>query len=252
MRSRTGGRRRSPVLCLWTTLEGTAVSTEKTLRPHSEWWQPEVISVSSTWALQSCWDVVRWAVGSTLSVTTTCSSTRQCSATSREWQSAVRLSCGPTPVCRRVQYTLSSRLWFCIDPCLLVVCPLGSSPSPRLSVSNRLLSPDDSVEVTCFPPLHYVSSCQFYRDRVIITTGSCSMNLTGKQLAIWEKSTTLLPVNMTCTYDPHDHLDIRSEPSNHHMLFVVGKKQSGSFTSFGSVLWFKNAFLCYESEQEVL
>ncbi|XP_036971270.1 uncharacterized protein LOC119028920 [Acanthopagrus latus] len=104
----------------------------------------------------------------------------------------------------------------------------GSSPSPRLSVSRRLLSPGDSVEVTCSPPLRYVSSCQFYRDSVIITRGSCSRNLTGQQLAIWEKSTTLLPVNMTCRYDPHDHLEIRSEPSNHHMLFVVDVTQVSS------------------------
>ncbi|XP_073332102.1 uncharacterized protein [Pagrus major] len=107
----------------------------------------------------------------------------------------------------------------------------GSSPSPRLSVSRRLLSPGDGVEVTCSPPLRYVSSCRFYRDSVIVSTGPCSRNLTGQQLAIWKKSTTLLPVNMTCRYDPHDHLDIRSEPSNHHMLFVVDVTQVSSSVS---------------------
>ncbi|XP_076583290.1 uncharacterized protein LOC143318712 [Chaetodon auriga] len=97
----------------------------------------------------------------------------------------------------------------------------GSSPSPSLSVSRRFLSPDDSVEVTCSPPLRSVSSCHFYRDEIHVAEGSCRRNLTGKLLSIWEESTILLPVNMTCTYDPHKHRYIRSEPSNHNLLFVV-------------------------------
>ncbi|XP_051231621.1 uncharacterized protein LOC127349766 isoform X2 [Dicentrarchus labrax] len=101
----------------------------------------------------------------------------------------------------------------------------GSSPSPRLSVSRRFVSPDDSVEVTCSPPLRPVFSCHFYRGEVPVAEGSCSRNLTGKQLAIWEKSTLLLPVNMTCRYDPYRGRDIRSEPSNHNLLFVVDVSQ---------------------------
>lgn len=104
----------------------------------------------------------------------------------------------------------------------------GSSPSPALSVSRRFVSPADVVEVTCSPPNRFVSSCTFYRDEIIVATGSCHRNLTGKQLAIWEKSTTLLPVNMTCRYYPDRHLNIRSEPSNHNLLFVVDASQVSS------------------------
>lgn len=112
---------------------------------------------------------------------------------------------------------------FSTDLCLSVVSPSGSSPSPGLSVSRRFVSPDDSVEVTCSPPLNFVHSCHFYRDEIHIADGSCRRNLTGKQLSIWEKSTILLPVNMTCTYHPYEHRYVRSEPSNHNLLFVVGK-----------------------------
>ncbi|XP_070816875.1 uncharacterized protein [Chaetodon trifascialis] len=104
----------------------------------------------------------------------------------------------------------------------------GSSPSPGLSVSRRFLSPDDSVEVTCSPPLRSVSTCHFYRDEIHVAEGPCRRNLTGKQLSIWEESTVLLPVNMTCRYDPHKHLHIRSEPSNHNLLFVVDASRVSS------------------------
>ncbi|XP_041792086.1 uncharacterized protein LOC121605999 [Chelmon rostratus] len=104
----------------------------------------------------------------------------------------------------------------------------GSSPSPGLSVSRRFVSPDDSVEVTCSPPLNFVHSCHFYRDEIHIADGSCRRNLTGKQLSIWEKSTILLPVNMTCTYHPYEHRYVRSEPSNHNLLFVVDASRASS------------------------
>ncbi|XP_071328941.1 uncharacterized protein [Trachinotus anak] len=97
----------------------------------------------------------------------------------------------------------------------------GSSPSPGLSISRHFISPDDSVEVTCSPPLRSVSSCHFYRDSVYVTEGSCSRNMTGRQLSVWEKPSLLLRVNLTCTYDPDERLYIRSEPSNHSLLFVV-------------------------------
>ncbi|KAM7012271.1 uncharacterized protein LKV04_022791 [Tautogolabrus adspersus] len=97
----------------------------------------------------------------------------------------------------------------------------GSSPSPRLSVSHRFLSPEESVAVTCSPPGLPASSCYFYRDQIIVAQGSCSRNLTGKQLVVWEKPALLLPVNMTCRYYPHHDLQIRSEPSNHNQLFVL-------------------------------
>ncbi|XP_034532364.1 sphingosine 1-phosphate receptor 1 isoform X2 [Notolabrus celidotus] len=97
----------------------------------------------------------------------------------------------------------------------------GSSPSPRLSVSRRILSPTDSVEATCSPPVLPVHSCHFYRDDIHVAEGSCSRNLTGQQLAIWEKPTLLLPVNLTCRYYPKPKLEIRSEPSNQHLLLVL-------------------------------
>ncbi|XP_041647872.1 uncharacterized protein LOC121512591 [Cheilinus undulatus] len=98
----------------------------------------------------------------------------------------------------------------------------GTSPSPRLSVSRRLLTPDDKLEVTCFPPLPSVSSCSFYKDDYPVAQGSCSRNLTGKQLSLfWEKPATLVPVNLTCRYFPHQGLEVRSESSNHNQLFVL-------------------------------
>nr|XP_046248782.1 uncharacterized protein LOC124061194 isoform X2 [Scatophagus argus] len=104
----------------------------------------------------------------------------------------------------------------------------GSCPSPALSVGRRFVSPDDSVEVTCSPPLRSVHRCLFYRDEVIVARGSCSRNITGKELAIWEKSTMLLPVNLTCRYMPYEHLYILSKPSNHNLLFVVDATQASS------------------------
>ncbi|XP_065812452.1 uncharacterized protein [Labrus bergylta] len=97
----------------------------------------------------------------------------------------------------------------------------GSSPGPRMSVSHRFLSPEDSVEVTCSPPRPPASSCYFYRDQVIVARGSCSRNLTGLQLGVWKKPAPLLPVNLTCRYYPRHDLQIRSELSNHQQLFVL-------------------------------
>ncbi|XP_023148766.2 uncharacterized protein LOC111583769 [Amphiprion ocellaris] len=97
----------------------------------------------------------------------------------------------------------------------------GSCPSPSLSVSHHFVSPDDSIEVTCLPPLGYAPSCSFYRGQYTIAEGSCSRNMTGQELAIWEEPTFLLPVNLTCTYEPNlDHY-IRSDNSNQHLLLVV-------------------------------
>ncbi|XP_068175123.1 uncharacterized protein [Antennarius striatus] len=104
----------------------------------------------------------------------------------------------------------------------------GSRPSPTLSVGNRFVSPDDSVEVTCSLPVGSAFSCRFYRGEIRLAEGSCSRNLTGEQLTVWEKKTVLLPVNLTCRYDPEEHLSIRSEPSNHKMLFVVDWTQVSS------------------------
>ncbi|XP_041647867.1 uncharacterized protein LOC121512588 isoform X2 [Cheilinus undulatus] len=101
----------------------------------------------------------------------------------------------------------------------------GTSPSPRLSVSRSFVTPDESVEVTCSPPLHSVSRCHFYRDQDHIAQGPCSRNLTGQQLVVWEKPALLLPVNLTCRYYPHNHLRIRSEASNLKQLFVIDVDQ---------------------------
>ncbi|XP_040895548.1 uncharacterized protein LOC121182940 [Toxotes jaculatrix] len=104
----------------------------------------------------------------------------------------------------------------------------GSSPSPGLSVSHHFISPDDSVEITCSPPLRFVSSCHFYRDEVAIARGSCRRNMTGRELSVWEKPSLLLPVNLTCRYRPDQHRYIRSEPSNHSLVVVVDVSRTTS------------------------
>ncbi|KAM3619651.1 uncharacterized protein V6R79_011271 [Siganus canaliculatus] len=138
---------------------------------------------------------------------------------------------GQRPVGRRVRFKCDYHLqqYTSVFSDSRGVTVWGSSPSPLLSVSRRFVSsPDDSVEVTCSPPLPSVYSCHFYRDEIHVAEGSCSRNLTGRQLAVWEKSTVLLPVNLTCKYYPKKRLEIRSEHSNHNMLLVVDPSQASS------------------------
>lgn len=97
----------------------------------------------------------------------------------------------------------------------------GTRPSPSLSISRHFVSPDDTVEVTCSPPVPYVSSCIFYREQFYLSKGSCSRNITYKELIKYERPTLLHSFNITCTYDPDHYLSIRSEHSNQELLFVV-------------------------------
>ncbi|XP_042370088.1 uncharacterized protein LOC121963920 [Plectropomus leopardus] len=133
---------------------------------------------------------------------------------------------GKHPVGSRVLFTCDYHLqqYTSVHSDIRGVTVWGSSPRPALSASRRFASPYDSVEVTCTLPLSSVSSCQFYSNQNYIAGGSCNRNLTGTQLAIWEKPGLLLAVNLTCRYHPERHRHIRSEPSAHTLLFVVGKE----------------------------
>ncbi|XP_072244979.1 uncharacterized protein [Leuresthes tenuis] len=103
----------------------------------------------------------------------------------------------------------------------------GTRPSPSLSISRRFVSHPESIEVICSPPAAF-SKCIFYKGQYEFTQGSCSRNITGKELAIWEKPSLLLPLNITCTYDPDIHRYIRSEHSNHLTVFVVDASRVAS------------------------
>uniref|UniRef100_UPI0037E88B84 uncharacterized protein n=1 Tax=Semicossyphus pulcher TaxID=241346 RepID=UPI0037E88B84 len=134
---------------------------------------------------------------------------------------------GRRPVGSRVYFTCDYHLqeYTSVQSNVRGVTVWGSSPSPGLSLSRRFLSPEDSVEVTCSSPLGPVASCHFFRGQIHVAHGACSRNLTSQQLAVWEKPALLLPVNLTCRYYPHPKLQIRSEPSNHNVLFVLDVSQ---------------------------
>ncbi|XP_035996682.1 uncharacterized protein LOC105940202 [Fundulus heteroclitus] len=97
----------------------------------------------------------------------------------------------------------------------------GTRPSPSLSISHRFVSPDDIIELTCSPPVSPVDTCNFYQSSYYITDGPCSRNVTVRELAKYEKKTLLLPLNLTCTYEPESHRYIISEHSEPQLLFVV-------------------------------
>lgn len=88
----------------------------------------------------------------------------------------------------------------------------------------RLLTHGDTLEVRCLPPGGSADRCHFYRGEVRIQSGSCTQNLPGHQLSLWLQNTVLLPVNMTCRYDPVPNLDLRSHPSNHVLVYLIGKR----------------------------
>lgn len=135
--------------------------------------------------------------------------------------SVVRLSC---------DYTLQKYTSIKSDRTAIVVW--GNRPSPTLSVSHRFVLPDDTVEVTCTPPRdQYADKCVFRRDQIYLKEGSCSMNLTGQQLRLWEKPTLLLPVNLGCTYSPSPDLNIKSDMSNRQMMFVVDVRRLTSYSA---------------------
>lgn len=96
------------------------------------------------------------------------------------------------------------------------------------NTTRHFVSPNDTVEIACSLPLGHAYTCHFYREWICVKFGSCSNKLTGWQLGLWAKRTAMLPVNMTCKYDPHPKLDLHSKPSNHLLLLVVGEEpQSG-------------------------
>nr|XP_057929828.1 uncharacterized protein LOC131129905 [Doryrhamphus excisus] len=137
---------------------------------------------------------------------------------------------GPLPVgsvvSLRCDYQLQQYTSVSSDGASVVVW--GTSPSPTLSVSHPVVSPEDNVEVICSPPHLPVYKCHFYRDHDRIAEGPCRRNLTGSQLAIWAEPAVLLPVNLTCRYRPNEDLYFNSDASNNNMLFVVDAAQASS------------------------
>ncbi|XP_054644494.1 uncharacterized protein LOC129188280 isoform X2 [Dunckerocampus dactyliophorus] len=137
---------------------------------------------------------------------------------------------GPQPVgsvvSLRCDYQLQQYTSVSSDGASVVVW--GTSPSPKLSVSNQVISAEDTVEVICSPPRPSVYKCHFYRDQDRIAEGPCRRNLTGSQLAVWAKPAVLLPVNLTCRYRPDKDLNFRSDASNNNMLFVVDAARASS------------------------
>ncbi|KAM8888503.1 uncharacterized protein ACB058_003480 [Synchiropus picturatus] len=134
---------------------------------------------------------------------------------------------GPRPVSREVRfkcdYTLQEYISAFSQYAVLEVW--GSRPSPSLSVGRHVVSLKDTVEVNCPPPPPESSHrCDFYRDQYRIKSASCHYNITGNELVIWEKPAVLTPVNFTCRNRPEEY--VRSEPSNHHMMFVVDAAQA--------------------------
>lgn len=101
---------------------------------------------------------------------------------------------------------------------------LGSSPRPYLAAWPRLLTPGDTLGIRCVPPVGPAHKCHFYRGEDRIQSGDCTMDLPGRKLSLWLQDSVLLPVNMTCRYDPVPDLDLRSHPSNHFLVYLVGKR----------------------------
>nr|XP_061834603.1 uncharacterized protein LOC133618147 [Nerophis lumbriciformis] len=104
----------------------------------------------------------------------------------------------------------------------------GTSPSPQLSVSHRVVSPNDTVEVICSPPRPPVYKCLFYRDQDTVAEGPCRRKLTGSQLARWATPAVLLPVNLTCRYRPQEDVYFLSDASSNIVLFVVDAARASS------------------------
>ncbi|KAM8888502.1 uncharacterized protein ACB058_003470 [Synchiropus picturatus] len=130
----------------------------------------------------------------------------------------------------KCDYTLQQYTSAFSDSAMMIVW--GSRPSPSLSVRHHVISLQDTVEVMCTPPRHEASSyCEFYKDRTKVKVESCTYNITGSQLLIWENPALLTPVNLTCRYITDSYF--RSEPSNHHMIFVVDAAQAITSTVCG-------------------
>ncbi|XP_057696145.1 uncharacterized protein LOC130918460 isoform X2 [Corythoichthys intestinalis] len=132
---------------------------------------------------------------------------------------------GPAPVGSQLSLRCDYRLqeYTSVSSDGVAVVVWGSGPAPRLSAGPGLLSPEDVAEVRCRPPVRPVYECEFYRDEWRIAEGACRRNLTGAQLAVWEKPATWLPVNLTCRYRARRDLQFRSRASDAVLLFVVGK-----------------------------
>lgn len=136
---------------------------------------------------------------------------------------------GPRPTSRVVRfkcdYKLQEYLSAFSDAAVLEVW--GSLPSPSLSVGRHMVSLKDTVEVKCTPPPEESSShCDFYRGQYRIKSASCNYNITGKELVIWERSAVITPVNFTCRNRPEEY--VRSEPSNHHMMYIIDAAQAAT------------------------
>ncbi|XP_057696147.1 uncharacterized protein LOC130918460 isoform X4 [Corythoichthys intestinalis] len=130
---------------------------------------------------------------------------------------------GPAPVGSQLSLRCDYRLqeYTSVSSDGVAVVVWGSGPAPRLSAGPGLLSPEDVAEVRCRPPVRPVYECEFYRDEWRIAEGACRRNLTGAQLAVWEKPATWLPVNLTCRYRARRDLQFRSRASDAVLLFVV-------------------------------
>ncbi|KAM9761616.1 uncharacterized protein ACNS7B_003996 [Menidia menidia] len=102
----------------------------------------------------------------------------------------------------------------------------GTGPSPTLSISRCIISRRESIEVTCTPPVDFVDKCHFYKNGYSFKWGSCRRNLTGEEIAIWERPSPLLSFNLTCTYDPDMHRSIRSRHSNRQQLSVADQSKA--------------------------
>ncbi|XP_017293081.1 uncharacterized protein LOC108248668 [Kryptolebias marmoratus] len=104
----------------------------------------------------------------------------------------------------------------------------GTKRWPSLSISSHFVSLDDSIEVTCTPPVSPASDCWFYRNQYGFVRGSCSRNITGREIVAWMTPGPVVSANLTCTYNPTTKSYIRSEHSLQLPVFILDASRATS------------------------
>ncbi|XP_036378247.1 uncharacterized protein LOC118773421 [Megalops cyprinoides] len=120
----------------------------------------------------------------------------------------------------RCDYTLQDYESVSSDDEVVVVW--GIVEKPVLTVSPLVVMMNDSVQLNCSVPGQQAASCSVYRDGFAINGLPCNHAIMmGKQLMIWQSTSLLNEIDVTCEYNVEGLDYVRSKTSNPATIVIV-------------------------------